>query len=82
MGFIAVGQDFTLSTIALAGGLFMHEVFKLHRLGMSTLVIAPALLGMWLGQKIRVCISPRRFKQCLLLFLAALGLQLIIRPFM
>jgi uncharacterized membrane protein YfcA len=59
----------------------MHDVFKLNQLGMSTLVIVPALLGMWLGQKIRVRISPRRFKQCLLLFLAALGLQLIIRPF-
>ncbi|GHC57135.1 membrane protein [Alcaligenes pakistanensis] len=77
----ALGLSFTVSTLALAGGLFMHDVFRLNQLGMSTLVILPSLLGMWLGQKIRVHISPRRFKQCLLLFLAVLGLQLIIRPF-
>ena len=77
----ALGLSFTISTLALAGGLFMHDVFRLNQLGMSTLVIVPSLLGMWLGQKIRVRISPHRFKQCLLLFLAVLGLQLIIRPF-
>lgn len=77
----ALGLAFTISTLALAGGLFMHDVFRLNQLGMSTLVIVPSLLGMWLGQKVRVRISPRRFKQCLLLFLAVLGLQLIIRPF-
>lgn len=77
----ALGLSFTISTLALAGGLFMHDVFQLNQLGMSTLVIVPSLLGMWLGQKIRMRISPRRFKQCLLLFLAVLGLQLIIRPF-
>lgn len=61
----ALGLSFTISTIALAGGLFMHDVFKLNQLGMSTLVIVPALLGMWLGQKIRVRISPRRFQAML-----------------
>ncbi|MFA5609174.1 MAG: sulfite exporter TauE/SafE family protein, partial [Alcaligenes sp.] len=77
----ALGLSFTISTLALAGGLFMHDVFKPNQLSLSTVVIVPALLGMWLGQKVRVHISPRRFKQCLLLFLAVLGLQLIIRPF-
>ncbi|MGO3132674.1 MAG: sulfite exporter TauE/SafE family protein [Alcaligenes sp.] len=77
----ALGLTFTISTLALAGGLLMHDVFRLNQLGMSTLLIMPSLLGMWLGQKIRVCISPRRFRQCLLLFLGVLGLQLIIRPF-
>lgn len=77
----ALGLSFTISTLALAGGLFMHDVFKPNQLSLSTVVIVPALLGMWLGQKVRVRISPRRFKQCLLLFLAVLGLQLIIRPF-
>ena len=77
----ALGLSFTISTLALAGGLFMHDVFKPNQLSLSTVVIVPALLGMWLGQKVRVRISPRRFKQYLLLFLAVLGLQLIIRPF-
>ncbi|AYR21025.1 sulfite exporter TauE/SafE family protein [Alcaligenes faecalis] len=77
----ALGLSFTISTLALAGGLFTHDVFKPNQLSLSTVVIIPALLGLWLGQKVRVRISPRRFKQYLLLFLAVLGLQLIIRPF-
>ena len=77
----ALGLSFTISTVALAAGLFMHDVFRVDQLGMSIMVLVPALLGMYLGGKIRRHISPRRFKQYLLLFLAVLGLQLIIRPF-
>lgn len=77
----ALGLSFTISTLALAGGLFMHDVFRLEQLSLSSLVLVPALLGMYLGGKVRAHISPRRFKQCLLLLLAVLGLQLIIRPF-
>ena len=78
----ALGLTFTISTLALAGGLLMHDVFRLNQLGMSTLLIMPSLLGMWRwDRRSALYISPRRFRQCLLLFLGVLGLQLIIRPF-
>lgn len=38
-----------------------------------------ALLGMWLGQRIRSRLSPQRFRQGFLLFLLALGIELIAR---
>ncbi len=77
----ALGISFTVSTIALAAGLMAHSAFRLDQWGWSTLAILPALAGMWLGQKVRARISPRRFRQGFLLFLLLLGLELASRPF-
>lgn len=73
----ALGLSFTLSTIALAIGLFLQGSFKFDQLSLSVLAIFPALLGMWIGQKIRDKISPQRFRQFFLIFLIVLGLELI-----
>lgn len=75
----ALGLSFTVSTIALAIGLAVHDAFRPAQLELSALVTIPALAGMWVGQKIRARISPRRFRQCLLLFLLVLGLKLASR---
>jgi len=77
----ALGLSFTVSTIALAVGLIVHGAFELNQLGLSSLAIVPAFIGMWFGQMIRARISPKRFKQCFLLFLVLLGLELAARPF-
>jgi uncharacterized membrane protein YfcA len=78
----ALGLSFTCSTIALAVGLFTHGAFQVEQAGTSTLTIVPALIGMWAGQRLRVLISPKRFRQCFLLFLIVLGLELSSRPFL
>jgi uncharacterized membrane protein YfcA len=78
----ALGLSFSISTIALAIGLFMHDSFHFEQLSLSGFAIVPALLGMWVGQKIRAKISPKRFRQFFLLFLVILGLELILRPFL
>jgi len=77
----ALGLSFTVSTVALAVGLFVHDAFRLDQLGISTMAIVPALIGMWLGQRVRMRISPKLFRQCFLLFLILLGLELSSRPF-
>lgn len=77
----ALGLSFTISTIALAIGLYVHGSYKLDQLSLSTFAIIPALIGMWIGQKIRAKISPQRFRQFFLLFLIVLGLELIFKPF-
>ena len=59
----ALGLSFSISTIALAIGLFMHSSFHFEQLSLSAVAIVPALLGMWVGQKIRAKISPKRFRQ-------------------
>jgi len=78
----ALGLSFSISTIALAIGLFMHGSFHFEQLSLSAVAIVPALLGMWVGQKIRAKISPKRFRQFFLLFLVILGLELILRSFL
>lgn len=77
----ALGLSFTVSTVALAIGLATHGAFRLEQLGLSATAIVPALVGMWLGQSVRVHINPKLFRHCFLLFLALLGLELASRPF-
>lgn len=77
----ALGLSFTISTVALAAGLFAHGAFRLDQLGLSSMAIIPALIGMWIGTLIRARISPKRFRQCFLIFLIVLGLELVSRPF-
>ncbi|KIP88058.1 MULTISPECIES: sulfite exporter TauE/SafE family protein [Pseudomonas] len=77
----ALGLSFTVSTLALAGGLLLQGAFRVDQLGVSSLAVIPALLGMWLGQSIRARLSPRHFRLCFLWFLLILGLELISRPF-
>lgn len=76
----ALGLSFTLSTLALMAGLAARGQFHAAHLGVSTLVLLPALLGLWLGQVIRRRLGPRGFRPCFLLFLLALGLELASRP--
>lgn len=77
----ALGLSFTVSTVALAGGLVAQDAFRLDQLGLSLLAVIPALVGMWLGAIVRQKISPKTFRRCFLLFLIILGLELARRPF-
>ncbi|MFC0402134.1 sulfite exporter TauE/SafE family protein [Paraburkholderia rhizosphaerae] len=77
----ALGLSFTVSTIALAGGLLAHGAFRLDQLGVSVLSVIPALAGMWLGSIVRQRISPKTFRRCFLLILIVLGLELTLHLF-
>lgn len=77
----ALGLSFTVSTIALAIGLYLNDAFRIGQFSLSFFSTFPALAGMWIGQKVRARISARRFRQCFLLFLILSGLELISRPF-
>jgi len=75
----ALGLSFTVSTIALTIGLVSHGAFHLGEAGLSALAVLPALLGMVAGQRLRKTLSPATFKRCLLVMLALLGLEMILR---
>lgn len=77
----ALGLSFTVSTVALAGGLLAHGAFRIDQIGLSLLAVLPALVGMWLGSMVRQKISPKAFRRCFLIFLVVLGLELALRPF-
>ena len=76
----ALGLSFTVSTVALGLGLFHQQVLNPSQLQASAWAVVPALLGMWLGQRMRQRISPKRFRVCFLMFLLMLGLQLLLKP--
>jgi uncharacterized protein len=76
----ALGLSFTISTIALAAGLARGGAFHLGNVTLSALAVIPSLLGMWVGTAIRERISATTFRRWFLIFLAILGLELVVRP--
>lgn len=76
----ALGLSFTVSTLALAAGLYMHGAYHQQQLSLSLFCVLPALIGMAIGQKIRLAISAKTFRKCFLLFLILLGMELILKP--
>jgi uncharacterized membrane protein YfcA len=78
----ALGLSFTVSTIALAAGLLGGGAFRLSGLGLSSLAVAPALLGMWVGGRVRLRVSEVTFRRWFLICLWVLGLDLALRQFL
>ncbi|MCO5092901.1 sulfite exporter TauE/SafE family protein [Bosea sp. (in: a-proteobacteria)] len=76
----ALGLSFTVSTVALAAGLKAQGAFASETMGLSLLVLVPALAGMWAGQKLRNRISPASFRRVFLVCLLLLGIEMTLRP--
>ncbi len=75
----ALGLSFTVSTLALAAGLAGTGALGGDELGASWLALIPALLGMWLGQRLRQRISAVLFKRVFFIGMAGLGLHLLMQ---
>jgi uncharacterized membrane protein YfcA len=75
----ALGLSFTVSTLALAGSLAWDGIFRAAIAGASLLALAPALIGMVVGQRLRHHIKPATFRLCFLLGLLGLGLDQVAR---
>jgi uncharacterized membrane protein YfcA len=78
----ALGLAFTASTCALAASLLLAGGLRPGAAGLSLVALAPALGGMWLGQHLRGRIRPALFRRCFFVGLLALGIHLMLRPFM
>ncbi|MBN3847252.1 MULTISPECIES: sulfite exporter TauE/SafE family protein [Burkholderiaceae] len=77
----ALGLSFTVSTLALAIGLAGAHAFALDDLGNSLAAVLPALVGMWLGQRVRGRIGAASFRRWFFVCLLGLGVQLTARAF-
>jgi len=75
----ALGISFTFSTLALALGLWWHNALPIQSLSLSAFAIIPALLGQWVGTRVRRLISPVVFKHCFLFCLVGLGVEMMLR---
>ncbi|MHC8316299.1 sulfite exporter TauE/SafE family protein [Pseudomonas sp. LB3P31] len=74
----ALGLSFTVSTLALAAGLFWRGALGGGELSASFLVLIPAVAGMLLGQWLRQRISAGLFKRVFFIGLGVLGAHLLI----
>lgn len=69
----ALGLSFTVSTVALAIGLWWNGAIVFQSIGLSAYAIVPALTGMWLGGWLRSRIDPETFRRWFFAGLALLG---------
>ena len=72
----ALGLSFTVSTLALAGGLALHGALPLAASGTSLLAVLPALAGMALGGWLRLRVRPDSFRRGFFIGLLVLGGEL------
>ncbi|MCB4825464.1 sulfite exporter TauE/SafE family protein [Roseicella aerolata] len=75
----ALGLSFTVSTLALAGGLALHDALPLAASAASLLAVLPAFAGMALGGWLRARVRPETFRLCFFVGLLALGSELVWR---
>jgi uncharacterized membrane protein YfcA len=75
----ALGLSFTTSTLALAALLAVRGDLGMAASLGSALALAPALLGMWVGQKLRDGMSESAFRRCFFGGLVLLGAWLVVQ---
>ncbi len=75
----AMGISFTVSTVALAAGLWINDSYSLGAAWASSFMLIPSLAGMYLGQLLRKSLSPAVFRRYFLWSTALLGIYLFIK---
>lgn len=75
----ALGLAFTVSTLCLAVYLHLHPVKDIPiDYQMSLIALLPALIGMWLGTKIRYRIPEQKFRTVFFAGLVIFGLYMVV----
>lgn len=75
----ALGLSFTVSTLALAATLVQDGALQMSVAGGSLLALAPALIGMVLGQGVRARVRSETFRICFFAGSLLLGAHLVLR---
>ena len=78
----AMGIAFTVASVALAVALAGHGLLKIDLGLLSVMALAPAALGMMLGQRIRRRLSEEMFRRVLFCALMVLGAYMAARAFL
>ena len=77
----ALGITFFIAGMFLLLALWQRRILNLENLPISALAMLPAMVGMYLGEKIRRFISEERFRIGVFLLLALAGLNLVRKAF-
>ncbi|NYT59139.1 sulfite exporter TauE/SafE family protein [Alcaligenaceae bacterium] len=75
----AMGVSFTVSTVALAAGLWLNDSYSMGAAGASLIMLVPALIGMGVGTRLRHSLAPAVFRRCFLISLAVVGVYMLIK---
>ena len=75
----ALGLSFAVATLALAAALAVSGKYQWVTAGSSLLAIIPALLGMFIGQRVRDKLQPEVFRRWFFLGMAVLGIFMLAR---
>lgn len=75
----ALGLSFTVSTVALAVNLFLAGALNATLAGTAVAALIMALVGMWIGQKLRMRLQPATFQRWFFIGLLLLGIYLVVR---
>ena len=78
----AMGISFSVSTLALAASLAMNGRYGGSEAGASLLMLLPAVLGLFAGQRLRLALSTGLFRRCFFGALLVLGAYMAIRELM
>ena len=73
----ALGLSFTVSTLALACALALSGQFQLAAASNSFVAVIPALLGMFIGQRVRELLRPESFRRWFFVGLVVLGFYML-----
>lgn len=73
-----MGIVFSVSTLALAAVLVLHDAYRFEASVLSAAATAPALVGMALGARLRARLTPAGFRAWLFIALMLLGLKLLV----
>ncbi len=76
----AMGLSFSVSTLTVGVALFGSGVFQASDVPASAAALAPALVGMFIGQRLRARVPETVFRTGFFLALLALGAHLALKP--
>ena len=76
----ALGLSFTVSTIALSFNLIGAGVLNVSLATVAVVALVAALIGMWIGQIVRLRLDQKTFRRWFFIGLLALGLYLAGAP--
>lgn len=77
----ALGLTFTVAIVALAAGLARDGEMSAAATGASLLALAPALVGVVAGGRVREAVHPETFRRWFLIGLIGLGIHLVLKGF-
>ncbi len=77
----ALGLSFTVSTLALAVNVAAAGSLTISMFAMPLAALAAAFAGMWVGQAVRLRLSPAAFRQWFFAGMLVLGAYLVARSF-